>query len=444
MILRLFCRKALSYRVIFIILKKINQSRIGKSIFLVAGGTVFAQLIHLIFTPIITRVYSPDEFGVLTTYTTILGLLSLVAFKYEIAIPIAKSNKIAINILALSIIILSVYVAAISFILFYMGDWLLKFFSSETIVNYWYAIPVGIFLLGLYKILYSWASREKDFSSISKTAVGQSLAGNLFKIFTGIMGAGGLGLILGNVIGQSAGTLTLSRTLLRKNNLLKNVNGRRMRWCINRYKDFPIYNLPTHIISTLGEKAPVLFFTSFYGTQVVGLYGLAYMIVRLPMSLIGKAVGDVFYAEAASEGRKNPKKLKILSNKILFKLALVGLIPLIVLLLFGPFLFSFVFGDKWSESGEYARIISVSLFFILVFAPVSRVYEVFEKQRLRFSIDIIRLILILIAFSVTALFDLNSYTSILLYTIVISFIHILIFILGQKIMNEEIKKWNFR
>lgn len=415
-------------------------SSFSKGVFLVAGGTMIAQLINLIFTPIITRIYSPDEFGLLTTYTTILGLLSLGALKYEMAIPISRNNKIAMNVLALSVIVLSLYVFILTIFMFFFGELLLNLFNSEVIGKYWYIIPIGVFLLGLYKILYIWASRYKDFSTISKTSISQSLFGNIFKALTGLMSFGGLGLIFGNVIGQSAGTTTLGRTVLQKKSLIKSVHINKIIWGFKRYKDFPIYNLPTHIISTFGEKAPVLFFTSFYGTHVVGLYGLAYTIVRLPMSLIGKAVGDVFYSEASSLGRTNPKKLKKLSDKLIIKLAIIGLIPLVIILLFGPQLFSLFFGNNWYEAGVYARIISISLFFILIFAPVSRVYEVFEKQRLRFFIDVLRICLIFLSFGLTFVFNLGPYIAIILYSIVISFIHLLIYIFGQKIINDEIKK----
>jgi O-antigen/teichoic acid export membrane protein len=355
------------------------------------------------------------------------------------AIPIPKNDKAAINVLALSIIILSVFVLTLVVLLYFFGNSFLNFFNSHTIVEYWFLIPLGVFLLGLYKIFYTWASRYKDFNSISKTSIGQSLFGNIFKSLTGLMGFGGIGLILGNIIGQSAGTTTLGKTLLQKKELVKSIQTKRLIWCLKRFKNFPIYNLPTHIISILGEKAPIIFFTGFYGTHVVGLYGLAFTIVRLPMTLIGKAVGDVFFAEAASVGKKNPKRLKSLSNKLISRLALIGFAPLGLLLLLGPQLFRLVFGEGWYEAGIYARIISISLFFILIFAPVSRVYEVFEKQKLRFFIDILRIILILVAFGISFLLNLSSYTAVLLYSIVVSFIHLLIYIVGQKIINDQIR-----
>lgn len=420
--------------------KKFLSSTFGKGVLFVAGGTIFSQIVNLIFTPIITRIFTPQDFGLLTIYTTILGLLSLVAFKYEMGIPISKKNENAINLLALCIIILFIYSLIIGLIFNLIGENLLILFNAQALSNYWYLIPIGIFLTGLYKILYLWATRIKDYKNISKTAIGQGFSRNISKVLMGLLGLGGGGLIVGEIIGQSAGTTQLSKPILREKSLLKKITFKKMIWCLKRYKDFPIFNLPTHIISTIGEKAPIIYFSVFFSGQIVGYYGLAYSIVKLPMNLIGKAVGDVFYAEAASIGRDNPIRLKQLSNNLIKKLILLGFIPLLVLLALGPQLFGLVFGDNWTEAGVYAQIISVMLFFVLVFAPISRVYEVYEKQRIRFYIDLIRILLVLLVFIMSAYYRFSPYLTLILYTIVISLVHFLIYFFAQKIIDNEIRR----
>ena len=420
--------------------KKFLSSTFGKGVLFVAGGTIFSQIVNLIFTPIITRIFTPQDFGLLTIYTTILGLLSLVAFKYEMGIPISKKNENAINLLALCIIILFIYSLIIGLIFNLIGENLLILFNAQALSNYWYLIPIGIFLTGLYKILYLWATRIKDYKNISKTAIGQGFSRNISKVLMGLLGLGGGGLIVGEIIGQSAGTTQLSKPILREKSLLKKITFKKMIWCLKRYKDFPIFNLPTHIISTIGEKAPIIYFSVFFSGQIVGYYGLAYSIVKLPMNLIGKAVGDVFYAEAASIGRDNPIRLKQLSNNLIKKLILLGFITLLVLLALGPQLFGLVFGDNWTEAGVYAQIISVMLFFVLVFAPISRVYEVYEKQRIRFYIDLIRILLVLLVFIMSAYYRFSPYLTLILYTIVISLVHFLIYFFAQKIIDNEIRR----
>jgi len=420
-------------------IKKKIKNNFGKAVLIIAGGTFLAQLINIVVSPIITRIYTPEEYGILTFYTAALALLAIGSFKYELAIPITKEDKTAINVLALSVLVLCLFVIIIFVSLLFFGDFILGIFNYEVLSDFIYLIPLGVFLLGLYQIFRQWIFRKKDYKSLSKTTINQSVFGNSFKVITGLFGFGPTGLIIGQIIGQSAGLTRLTKPIFQiEKNILKNITLKNMIWCAKRYKDFPIFNTSIHFLSTLGKQLPIIFIASFFGSHVVGLYGLAYSIVRLPMTLIGSAVGDVFFAEAASLGKENPKKIKQISNKLIKNLALVGIIPVVVLLLFGPQLFSIVFGEAWYEAGVYARIVSIMLFFILIFSPVSRVYEIFEKQKLRLVIDIIRVVLISIVFAFSWFFDFNSYIAILLYSIVISIIHLIIFIFAQKILNDEI------
>lgn len=424
-------------------IKKIFKNKFGKAVFVVASGTFLAQFISAIVSPIITRVYSPEEYGVLTLYASVLSVFAISSLKYEIAIPISRNEKIAINVLLLSILILSGFVIVLTIALYLFGSFILNYFNYGLLNDFIILIPIGVFLSGLYRIFRQWALRVKDFNSISITTFTQSLLGNVLKVILGLFGMGSFGLILGQIIGQSAGLTRLSKPVLsKKKTLFEYIKIRKIIWCIKRYKDFPIYNTSIDFLSTFGKQFPTIFIATFFGSQVVGLYGLAYTIVRLPMRLIGTAIGDVFYAEAASIGRKNPKKLKQLSNKLILRLSLIGIIPIITILLFGPELFQIVFGNLWYEAGIYARIISIMLFTILIFAPVSRVYEVFEKQKLRLLIDIFRTVLVVLVFSASWYFKLGPYLTIFLYSIVISIIHLVIFIVAQKIMNMEIEKVN--
>src|SRR5690625_1762348 len=110
---------------------------------MIAGGTAFAQLLTLLLSPIVTRIYSPEEYGVLTTFTAILGILSLAAFKYEVAIPITKNEKIAINLLVLCLIVLSLFVIGLTIIILFFGEDLLKIFNFQPMHNFRYLIPLG-------------------------------------------------------------------------------------------------------------------------------------------------------------------------------------------------------------------------------------------------------------------------------------------------------------
>lgn len=425
--------------------KKLLKSSFTKNVILVSGGTAFAQAMGILLSPIITRIYPPEQYGILPVYTSILGMLSIIgSLKYDWGIAIAEDDKKAINVLSLSVLVLSTVSITITMLLVVFGESFLSLFDAETLVNYKFLIPIGVFLTGLYKIFMQWSFRNKNFKAISKTKFSQSITQNITKIGLGLLNIGPIGLIIGAIFGQSAGITTLSAGLFKNKSLLKKINIKGIIWSAKRYIKFPMYSAPSQFLNTAGVQLPILIITSIYGKSVIGLYGLANTIVNLPMTLIGNSIGDVFYGEAASIGKTDPKRLKDLSNKLQKKLILLGIIPIIILVLFGPFLFSLVYGQEWYQAGIYARILSILVFARLIFTPISRVFSVFERQKEALILDALRLTLVLVIFGISYVFSFNSYNAIIAYSLSMAFVYFLTYLCAQKIMNEEIAKINYK
>ncbi|WP_035531768.1 lipopolysaccharide biosynthesis protein [Halobacillus kuroshimensis] len=415
----------------------------GKNIFMLAGGTAFAQVLSFLLIPIITRIYSPEEYGILAVYVSVLGLISILgSMNYELAIPIAENEKKAINVLGLSLIILSISFVLLVVLVIFVGDPILIMLNNETLIDYKLLIPIGFFLLGVYNILKQWAIRRKAFKGITKTKYIQAILQNITTIGLGTLGVGGIGLLLGKMVGQSSGISTLMSPLLRREKELFNkIKKRYLLWAAKRYNKFPLYTTPRRYLGDITIVLPVLFITSIYGSEEVGLFGLANSVVQIPMTLIGASVSDVYYAESAKLRGTNPAKLKKLSHKLLRNLIFIGIIPLILLVLFGPYLFSFVFGNQWSEAGVYASLLSLSVFSRLVFKPISNIFDVFEKQRIALLLNIFRLVSVLIVFGITKYMALNPYWAIGLYSASMSLVYFTQYLLAQKILDSAIKRF---
>lgn len=419
---------------------KFFKSSFAKSIALITGGTVFAQAMGILFSPIITRIYPPEQYGVLTTYTAVLGLIVIIAsLSYQQAIPIAEDDEKAINVMALSVIILVIIVFAITLLIYIAEDFVLKILNSEDIKTYIYLIPVGVFFEGLYNIVIEWNFRKRSYKTIAKNKVVQSLTSNFTKIALGILNFGPIGLIIGLILGQSAGITALSRPVFNQKGLLSRISFSEIKKVAKRYMKFPVFSAPSNYVYTAGNNLPVVFLASLFGNAVTGLFGLARGITELPMNLIGNSVAQVFYSEAANIGKSNPREIKRLSIKLIRKLALIALLPLVTLLLFGPWLFSFVFGNQWYEAGVYARILSVMVYFHFIILPIGRILEIFERQREGLILNIIRLAMILTVFYISRAINLTSYQTVALYSLSNSITYIALLIIVIKIMNSEIK-----
>jgi O-antigen/teichoic acid export membrane protein len=203
-----------------------------------------------------------------------------------------------------------------------------------------------------------------------------------------------------------------------------------------------LYSTPNTFVNSLKNQLPVLYLSGAYEGAIVGFFGLALAIIKVPLHLIGQSIGSVFFAEAAHIGRSNPLRLKRLANKLIKRLALIGLFPLAALLLFGPELFELFFGSLWREAGVYARIISVMAYFELVLNPVSRVFVVFEKQKTILIINAFRACLIAFGFLISSLLNFDSYQTVMIYSCIMVLSQYIIFFFAQRIIKEAIELQN--
>lgn len=407
---------------------------------MIAGGTVLAQMLNTVLSPVITRLYTPDNFGVFTIYTSIISMVAIVgSYKYEMSITIADNKEEAIKSYAISLMTLIFNTLLLTLILSLYGKRILMKFNWDELYEFIYFIPIGLFLIGMYNISRQWALREKEFKNISKTIIRQSLTQNTIKILGGIYIKGPIGLIFGQVLGQCVGILTLSKSVLKERKVFKNLKTNELYETAKRYKHFPIYYAPSQILNASGIHIPVFFVTYLFGSAVTGIFGLANTMINIPFNLIGKSVSDVFYAEAATNGKKDPQRLKKLSHQVFIRLVLIGLVPLITLIILGPRLFVVVFGEEWELAGVFARYIAILVYARFIFMPISRVFEVFEKQKPALFLDIIRFILVVSSFIIAKVFYLDPAVTIGLYSMVMTLVYFITFIVARRILNIEIE-----
>jgi O-antigen/teichoic acid export membrane protein len=193
-------------------------------------------------------------------------------------------------------------------------------------------------------------------------------------------------------------------------------------------------------VYTASNNLPVILLVSLFDSTITGFFGLAKSITYLPISLIGNSISQVFYSESANLGKENPKEIKRLSVSLMKKIAIIAVIPLLVLLIFGPILFSFVFGNEWYEAGIYARLLSIMVYFHFIITPIGRVLEIFERQSEGLALNIVRLVLVAGVFSVSKIMGFSSYITVGLYSISNAVTYIILLILVLRILDHEIKR----
>lgn len=371
-------------------------------------GTTTAQAITILLSPLLTRLYSPVEYGTMALFTSILGVFSVIAtLRYELTIMLPEKNEDAINIVVLSTFFSILLSFLLLIVVFIFNNVFVKHLQNAELSNWLYFIPLMVFLIGLFQSMHYWCSRRKEYKKISIAHITRSGLKGSFQIgaIYVMPGISTAGLIGGAIAGQLVSTIIIvvqsSKGILKE---IKSVNIKKLINLAARYKKFPLLNTPHSLVNTLSSNLPVMLLTFFFSSRVAGLYSLSMMAVLLPIGLISNAIGQVFY-QRISEAYNNQENLYIYTYKLLKGLVLASVIPFLLLFFIAPILFGFVFGKEWIEAGQYTRIILPWVFFVFLVAPLSYLPITLGYQKKAFLIEVVGIIMKIFALFIGSYFN---------------------------------------
>lgn len=363
------------------------------------SGTTIAQVIGILITPILTRLYAPDAFGTLALFISITSILGVIAcMRYELAIILPESDEEAVNLLGVSLSF-TVLLSLLTIPVIWWGRIpILNLLNAQGLAPYLWFIPPMVLVAGAFLALNYWNSRTKCFGRLSVARVIQSSSVHLIKLGAGFAGyVTGDVLIGANVIGQAIATLILAGQIWRDDAklFLRSISWEGMWYGIKRHRRFLLISTWTALLNTIAWQIPVILLTAFFSSEVVGHYSMASRLLHLPMGLIGGAIAQVFFQRAAEAQIKGD--LASLVEKTFQQLVNLGLFPILILMLTGREVFAVVLGSKWAEAGTYAQIMSVWLFLQFITSPMTTLGTVLERQEIGLFRNVIFLITTVLA-----------------------------------------------
>jgi len=375
-------------------IERITSSRFLRNVLIVASGTAGAQIITLAFSPVITRLYGPEAFGLLGTFLATLAILMpIAALTYPIAIVLPEKDRDARRLAQLSALLATAISLFVLFLVLTASGLLTATFGLKALDGFLLLIPLAMFFAAGRQIFEQLLIRGKQFRPIARVAVAQSLTLNIAKTGAGwLLPVGGTLIVLATA-GQALHSLFLllgvrarTRRGLAEPASIKEpespIQTEKTLWELARiYSDFPLFRAPQVMINGLSQGLPVLMLASFSGPAAAGFYSLGKTVLGAPVLLLGKSVGDVFYPRVVEAVQKKDPVLPLLL-KATALLAGVGFLPFLLVIAFGPWLFSFVFGAGWEMAGEYARWLSLWLFFGFLNRPSVMAIQTLGLQHL--------------------------------------------------------------
>ena len=365
------------------------------------AGNVSAQAIGFLSLPFITRLYKPDDFGLMTLILSFIGLSSVIAsFRYEISIVLPKNDDSAQNILVLCLFIVCGYSLLLLIIVPFLKDYVDIWMNVKGIGNLLWLVPVGVFATGLCQVFRLWYTRKKKFYLLSICQITTSVTTAGVKISAGLLfGSIAFWLIAGNVLGLLLAAVIFGFNFINANyhDFRRNITKQKIVDAAREFRKFPTYNAPTSLINSLSQNIPNFLFAYYFSPEVVGFYGLASSILRKPISLLSDAIRRVFL-QKVSELQSASQSLRGSFVKATLGLAVVGVIPFGAVMLGGEWIFSTLFGQTWSTAGHYSQLLAPWLFLGFINPPATQIILV--KQRLSFDLKWNIVVLILRAMAI--------------------------------------------
>jgi O-antigen/teichoic acid export membrane protein len=373
------------------------------------------QIVVFAFSPLITRIYGPEAFGLQGVFLSLISILSpLSAMRYPMAIVVARSDDDAQRLARLALLIAVGVSCAVSLQLLFAGDQILDLLGAEALGPLIWFLPLALFCVALQDVADYRAARLGAFRLVGVVTVIQAFIVNFARVLGGLIApvTGILVAITSAAPAVQAGMLTFgnrkrfgSPTSLRPADLT----------LLKEHRDFPLFRVPTDVLNSASQSVPVILLAALYSPAVAGLYVLTRSVLNLPVNVIGAAIGNVLYARFAQLAQERTPLVPLLLRSTA---AMLSLAPGIIgLAWFAPEVFSLVFGEEWRDAGYYARWMAMWIATAMVNTPLNRVMPVIAKQNILLYFNIALLLTrsgsILFAYSVSG----SALDAIALYSI---------------------------
>ncbi|MDA9773326.1 oligosaccharide flippase family protein [Saprospiraceae bacterium] len=386
---------------------------------LMSGGAAANVIVSLGLYPIVTRLFTKEDFGLFGIYGAIVSTLLMMAtwlYPSAFVIPKLKREFYALLKLALYLTLIAIFISLL--LIFFGRSFLDFFFRSESLGNLIYLIPVGILLSSFLDIFTNWNVRNKLFKSNAVASIGSAVTMKSSNILFGaIMGSSAIGLIVSQFISTVTNIYLLGfRKLAPKILIISRISKAEVFSIAKKYKKYPLNLLPGNLVNKYTSDLPIYLLTAYFNPAITGAFVLANQMMKVPLNVIGRSISSVFIQKSNELYLIDPESISTFTLKINKKMLIIASLAFGFLFGFGDVAFGFVFGKQWLDAGKIATILSLYYVLQSVSAPLSGIFRVTGNERYALYVSILLAILRTLGMYLGVMSG-NVFTAILYFTI---------------------------
>lgn len=347
-----------------------------------AGGTAMAQAVPILISPVLTRLYTPHDFGQLSLFAALISSVGMAASgRYDMAMLLPRRDLAARHLFGLAVWVSAAFCAAYLLLLVLAPNVARQHLGAQKLGGWLYAIPFALFVMAARTTLGYWANRSADFRALVKAQWAQTLLAAAISVALGAAGAGFAGLLLGNIAGVLGAALILVlgfRGVFRRPTL---------RWTraklalARRFRDYPLYSASSAIVDGVTLTLPIFFLAQHFSASTLGYYALVVRVANAPLSFVASAVNQVNLKKVVQLMHERASVPTHLARLATF-LGVFAAVPTLILVATAPWLFRHLFGPPWEEAGSYLQILMPSLAVRFVGSTLSGTMEATNNTRI--------------------------------------------------------------
>ena len=421
-------------------IKKIYKSllldKYIKDVLFQGTGNSFAQLISILILPLLSRIYTPEDFGLFSLFTQITAFFGIIiTFRLEYFLLLNKSsNEISSylnKIFKISFVLTIVY----TIILFFFNHKLIFFSIDLSNTVYFILCPLAALFFS-YSILFQQLVQKKEDFKISGFS---EVINKMFYGSTALLGffyKNVIFLIMASIIGPFSKAIFLvkkSNFNILKKSFSPLTIGIVKKDIIKNSISFSTSSFIQFFIGIL----PILYITKTFSITTLGHFSLVISCLYLPTSLLGSALGQVYFQRSSSlfQEKKSFWKIWIKTFKTV---VYIGIPAYSIVYLLSPELFPIVFGDEWVDAGTYARTFSIASFFTFISTPMDRTSFILNKNWYPVCWNLLRLITVSVVLIYSLDKELNFLEFLNIYIIQISLMYLIDLIFNMLFVKYKV------
>jgi len=360
----------------------------------VLSGNGFVQVLRILLSPIISRLFLPEFFGVTQNFSSIANIFGVISsLRYDQSIMLPREKEKAANQFGISLLFLFITTPISLITVWLFKDKIADVLNAPKLAPYLWFVPIQVFAIGASNTFKQWNARKRKFLQLSMAEVTREVVVDGMTVGFGFADlANSSSMIISRMSGQLLSTFTLGLLVLKEDGkfIVNQIRWKKMKAGMREYKKFPQFNVWAAFLSTLSLYLPGILLSAYFSPTTAGYFSMGQSVLRLPVALIGNSIGQVFFQRSAKSYHEG--KFTATVEETFKRLVIFGVFPMLVMMIIGKELFTVAFGLEWAEAGVYSQILSLWTLMIFLASPLSNIPNILGKNEVSVILNISRVV----------------------------------------------------